>query len=150
MTARWREARRTLFHIDGAASTDQAPPGNLLLQRPNLHRRLESCRSPTHPRPRGPPEAEENGDFAGGSTNHPLVAPITVAGEGSRKREKEHPRSKNFVFRLMLLPTAVLPVLSPRMVACRYLPCLFELISYGTVFFSQQNSISRFISRRNH
>jgi hypothetical protein len=54
MTARWRKARRTLFHNDGAASTDEAPPGNLLLRwRPNLHCRMKNRRFPNIRDPEG-------------------------------------------------------------------------------------------------
>jgi hypothetical protein len=46
----WRTGRRTLFHLGSAASTMPAPPENLSLKGPTLHRRVEKLRSPPHPR----------------------------------------------------------------------------------------------------
>jgi hypothetical protein len=58
---------------------------------PNLHRQAERHRSRTHPRARGPPEAEGNGDLAGGSTGRSPFASLSCSREkrgGSSREER--------------------------------------------------------------
>jgi len=84
-TARWNGTRRTLFHIDSAASTKQSPPGYKPIKGPNLHRQARRRRSPTHPRARRPPEAEGINAPAGGSTGR-WVRPLFASLDCSRER----------------------------------------------------------------
>uniref|UniRef100_A0A0A9AGI1 Uncharacterized protein n=1 Tax=Arundo donax TaxID=35708 RepID=A0A0A9AGI1_ARUDO len=61
---RWKKSRRSLFHGYDAAS---------------LHRRAEKHRSPSHPRPNQPSEAEGIGVLAGGSTPKPSHPPFRLS-----------------------------------------------------------------------
>jgi hypothetical protein len=110
MTAKGGETWSTLFLTDDAKSPFRTPPRPILHhqakrrhptsppvirrppgakkdaepagRRPNLHCRTENIRSPTHPRPGRPPEAEWIDVLAGGSTpiwSRPLFAvPVAV------------------------------------------------------------------------
>ena len=72
-----KEHERTLF-LDAVAAARNLDLENLV---PNLHRREENRRSPTHPRAHRSPEAEENGDLAGGSTRCPHFASLNRSGK---------------------------------------------------------------------
>lgn len=72
-----------------AASTSPPTPGNQILENlvPNLHHRTESHRSRTHPRAQRPPDAEGNGDLAGGSTGRLAFACRNCWGRNEKGRE---------------------------------------------------------------
>ena len=76
--------RRRRRRLDAAA-------GNQTLEElvTNIHRQAERHRSRTHPRARGPPEAEGNGDLAGWSTRRPPFASLNC----SRQKRGESLRS---------------------------------------------------------
>jgi len=100
--AKRRQGRRDLFHGCAAAAASPTPPGNPTLDnlgpklQPNLHRPAENRRSPSHPRPRGPPEATGINGLAGGSTGNSPSPRSTVA-DGRRRKGK-----KRVVRRLVL------------------------------------------------
>ena len=76
--------RRNLFHSAAAASASPASPRHANLDKlgPIVHRRTRRHGSPTHPRPRGPPEAEGTGAPAGGTTESPSAAADEVSLKG--------------------------------------------------------------------
>ena len=94
--AKRRQGRRDLFHGCAAAATSPTPPGNPTLDnlgpklQPNLHRPAENRRFPSHPRPRGPPEATGINGLAGGSTGNSPLASLNC----SRREEKKGERAR--------------------------------------------------------
>jgi len=54
----------------------------------NLHRRTEKHRSPTHPKPKGPSEAEGIGVPAGESTGTTDCPPLSTVAETGWEKEK--------------------------------------------------------------
>ena len=83
------ESEMTLFLDDDAAAA-----GNRTLEElvPNLHRQAERHRSRTHPRARGPPEAEGNGDLAGGSTGRSPFASLSYSREKRGESSRDVPK----------------------------------------------------------
>ena len=69
--------REDLFRHGATAS--MTPPGTETLTLvPNLQRRTERRRSPTHPRAQRPPEAEGSGDLAGENSNRFPLACLSL------------------------------------------------------------------------
>jgi len=82
--------REDLFRHGATATASTTPPGTETLTLvPNLQRRTERRRSPTHPRAQRPPEAEGSGDLAGENSNRFPLACLNCWEE--RVRETPHP-----------------------------------------------------------
>ena len=99
---RGSEHRRSGDKAGGTYSTAAPlppPPGNPTLDnlgpklQPNLHRPAENRRSPSHPRPRGPPEATGINGLAGGSTGNSPLASLSCSRREEKKGEGRRPES---------------------------------------------------------
>ena len=81
--------REDLFCHGATATASTTLPGTKTLTLvPNLQRRTERRRSPTHPRAQRPPEAEGSGDLAGENSNRFPLACLNCWEEGVRERSR--------------------------------------------------------------